>query len=100
MNMWYILEGHTPVAVQNVIEWGARFNSQSRIVKQTKISKDVRVSTIFLGMNHQFLPGLPPLVFETMVFGVDSDLEYERYSTWEQAEEGHHQIVEKLVGLS
>jgi hypothetical protein len=34
--------------------------------------------------------------FETMVFGGPHNLDAERYSTWEQAEEGHARWVEKV----
>lgn len=58
-----------------------------------------RVSTVFLGLNHQFGIGLP-LVFETMVFGGPSDGDCHRYSTWEQAEKGHMAVVTKLRKIS
>jgi len=33
-----------------------------------------------------------------MIFGGESDLETWRYSTWEEAEEGHKKAVELLKG--
>jgi hypothetical protein len=60
----------------------------------------VEVSTVFLPFNHQFIPGLPPLIFETMLFVDAPDHEFDtwldRYSTQEQAEAGHAAIVEGL----
>lgn len=55
---------------------------------------DTRVSTVFLGIDHQFGDG-PPLLFETMVFSSNQDLdEYcDRYATWDQAAAGHQKIV-------
>lgn len=55
------------------------------------------VSTVLLGADHQFGEG-PPLIFETMVFcghGSECDLSNEmaRYSTEEQAREGHEATV-------
>jgi hypothetical protein len=55
----------------------------------------VRVSTVFLVLNHSFGDG-PPLWFETMVFGGADDQYCDRYSTWEAAENGHRAIVAKL----
>jgi hypothetical protein len=59
------------------------------------------VSTVFLGLDHQYGDG-PPILFETMVFG-DSDMTdhyQQRYSTWHEAMDGHHalclQIAENL----
>jgi len=48
----------------------------------------VDVSTIWLGLNHQWGDG-PPLIFETMVFGGGLDQEQERYSTESEALVGH-----------
>jgi hypothetical protein len=56
-----------------------------------------RVSTIFMGRGHNFWGG-PPLVFETMVFGHNKEiLEQERYSTYEEAEKGHKEMIEKYL---
>ena len=50
-----------------------------------------RISTIFLGTNHQYdLNNPKPILFETMIFG-DYPGEYqERYSTYDEAIEGHY----------
>lgn len=56
------------------------------------------VSTVWLGLNHNWGDG-PPLIFETMVFsrvgGWSDDLYIERYSTIRQARDGHNRIVKK-----
>jgi hypothetical protein len=58
----------------------------------------VRVSTAFLmGINHRWLEGTDPLLFETMVFGGTMDNAQWRYSTWEQAEAGHQEVLEQLL---
>jgi hypothetical protein len=53
------------------------------------------VSTVYLGMNHQWGDG-PPLIFETMVFGGDEGEPCWRYSTEEQARAGHDRVVAAL----
>jgi hypothetical protein len=55
-----------------------------------------RVSTIFLGLCHNYDPfSNIPIVFETMVFQNDrSDIYQERYSTWKEADEGHKRAIE------
>lgn len=57
----------------------------------------VRVSTVFLGLDHRYGPDGPPLVYETMVFPSDSWTEQacERYSTREEALAGHARMVER-----
>jgi len=56
----------------------------------------VEVSTVWLGLNHQWMPGGPLRIFETMIFGGDLHLEQWRYATEEEAREGHAETV-KLV---
>lgn len=52
----------------------------------------IRVSTAFLGLDHQFGSG-PPLLWETMVFGLEDDEPCERYSSYEDAVAGHQRYV-------
>jgi len=60
------------------------------------------VSTVFLGIDHNFetTDGSDPILFETMVFdNTDAktmyrDLYQDRYRTWEQAKIGHRKAVE------
>ena len=56
---------------------------------------DVRISTVFLGIDHSFGRG-EPLFFETMIFGGEHDQYQERCATWEQAEEMHKTAL-KLI---
>lgn len=94
----YILEGHKIVACDNLFEWAQWFENADRRVAET-ILGDVRISTVFLGLNHSFGSVLNhnrvPLVFETMIFGGILNLEMERYPTWQDAEEGHKRWVAK-----
>lgn len=54
-----------------------------------------RVSTVFLVIDHSFGDG-PPVVFETMIFGGRHEGQQWRYVTWDQAADGHREIVEAL----
>jgi hypothetical protein len=65
------------------------------VVKQTSLDQDVRVLTIFLGLDYQFGDG-PPLLFETMIFGGEHNEDQWRYSTWDEAEAGHDAAVAKV----
>lgn len=60
------------------------------------------VSTVFLGLDHQYGNG-PPLVFETMIFPAkDGDIaewgeEFcDRYTTIDEAREGHAKAVQMV----
>jgi hypothetical protein len=58
---------------------------------------DVRVSTVWLGIDHGFGREGPPIIFETMVFGGDHDQDCDRYCTEEQALAGHRRVVANLT---
>lgn len=57
------------------------------------ITDKIRVSTIFLGLDHNWADG-PVILFETMIFGGKHDEYQERYSTWDEAVEGHKKAIE------
>ncbi len=94
MSNMYILDGKNVIPCQDILEWGKTFESQNRVVAKYKIN-NLEVSTVFLGIDHGSGIGAP-IVFETMVFGGDLDMETERYSTWEEAEKGHTLMVKKV----
>lgn len=75
-------------------DWNNRFDLKTKV-------GDYVVSTVDLGINHQFLEGLPPLYYETMIFRKDRTYEknlfnyyQERYTTEEEAKKGHEEAVE------
>lgn len=81
--------------------WENRFNLKTQVGKY-------EVSTVDLGLNHQFIEELPPLYYETMIFikgdtfeerhpeDEENPFEYyqERYSTEEEARIGHEKAIE------
>lgn len=91
MSDLYILDGKTPVPEPDLLTWAQWFEHADRQVADT-MQGDVRVSTVFLGLNHNHRRGRP-LLFETMVFYADTGGETARYSTWEEAEKGHAEMV-------
>lgn len=95
----YVLDNVTKRVIEEprLLVWGRWFETADRVVEQTTISENVKVSTVFLGMDHQFGGG-PPLLFETLIFGGDHDGNMQRYSTWSQAEEGHGKVVKEERG--
>ncbi len=110
----YTLDGHKVVECSDLMKWAAWFETADRHVAKTdidginflvwlgklfrtKIFEPVRISTVFLGIDHCFGDGEPQL-FETMIFGGKLDQEMWRYSTWEQAAKGHQEAVERVKG--
>ena len=77
------------------------FRFETRFDLKTKIDKYV-VSTVDLGLNHQFDDNLPPLYYETMIFIKENIFEHEnpfkyyqeRYTTEEEARKGHQEAIE------
>lgn len=94
MGQYYILEGKTAVSCRDVRAWGKWYGNADRKVAHDTID-GVRISTIFLGIDHSFGDG-KPLLFETMVFGGELDQEQDRCSTWDQAEAMHRIMVDRV----
>lgn len=70
-------------------------NPNYRIVKQDELSNGKWVSTVLLGLDHNFGGG-KPLIFETMIFPSKGNLNEEycqRYSTLYEAKIGHVEAV-------
>lgn len=63
--------------------------------RHTDIDADVNVSTVWLGLNHQFGNG-PPLFWESMIFGGNHDEHVWRYGSRAEALDHHEQIVRAL----
>jgi hypothetical protein len=84
----YILDGHTPVPCDDLMQWAEWFTTADRQVALDHVG-DVRVSTVFLAIDHRHFGDGPPLLFETMIFGGSHDQAMWRSSTWKQAEQQH-----------
>lgn len=64
-----------------------------RIIDKTAVADDVEVSTVWLGIDHGWHRDGPPVIFETMVFGGELDGDMWRYSTRQEAVDGHANAV-------
>lgn len=93
MIKYYKLEGKEVVPGDDLMEWGQWFEQAKRSLASTVVAPGIRVSTCFLGIDHNFGRTGPPLVFETMIFGGEHDQYTERYSTWDDAINGHYEAV-------
>lgn len=88
----YILDGNkVPVPCNDLMEWAKWFETADRHVAQEMVG-DVRVSTVFLGINHAWGNGAP-LLFETMIFGGPHDQHQARCTFWDEAEKQHAEAV-------
>ena len=87
---WYILdENNKPVkstGIQEYSDW-EKANQDKKYLKQEFVD-DIHVSTVFLGLDHAWQSDIPVL-WETMIFGGEHDQYQERYTSYEDALEGH-----------
>lgn len=92
----YILdETGSPVAQPDLMEWAVWFDKSNRHVAKETIG-EATISTVFLGMDHQWGDG-PPVLWETMVFGGSMDQEQDRCSgSREDAEAMHKRMVDRV----
>lgn len=85
MRQYILDENHNPVPEFDLIKWAYWFEGKgNRIVKQQHVGT-VFVSTVFLGLDHQFGDG-PPILFESMTFPGQRE---NRCCTWQEAEQMH-----------
>lgn len=89
----YILDANGNPVPADLDTWAKWYetNRESRRVALDEFD-NIRVSTVFLALNHNWGDG-PPLLFETMVFGGKMDEYMRRYSTRKEAENGHKEVV-------
>jgi len=99
LKLYYKLdENKNPVSVKNIheMEW------EKRDILKTVLFNDDRkifISTVFLGVDHRLELKGDPLLFETMIFGIENDEYQERCSTYKEALIQHAEAVQHLVEI-
>ncbi len=94
-----------------LMAWATAFeDAENKQVAHDVLNNGKRVSTVWLGLDHQFGDG-PPLIFESMVFSTKlvlarrfpflfrktdfDELDTRRYATEAEAVAGHRELVAK-----
>lgn len=100
LGMYIEVDGE-PVLAKSTLTWGAWMEKANRRVAATHIPElDCEVSTVFLGMDHNFArheyPDATPILYETMVFGGEYDGNQRRYATRAEALKGHEEVVDEI----
>jgi len=90
----YILINGEVVEETDLLIWAKWMQTTKRQIQEDMIG-NVRVSTVFLGLNHNFGKG-PPVFWETMIFGGALDKQQARYISRELAIKGHQDFVEQV----
>lgn len=104
-NKTYILNSEgEPEPCEDYSKWGAWFNvhKEERMLAESTDGKggpgEIKIITIFLGLDHSFGKGAEPLLFETRVINGVHDGYIERFTTRQAALEGHDAAVKKVFG--
>jgi hypothetical protein len=91
--MYYDKQGHS----LTIEEFLPLFqDTEYRRVAWTELPDSNYISTVWMGIDHQFGDG-PPLIFETRYQGPDGEEEQWRYSTEAEAIEGHNRAAGRYV---
>lgn len=87
---YYILnQNGEPERETDVLKWAEWQKNADRHLARDIISGSV-ISTVFLGLDHSMIAIGPPVLWETMIFGLPDEESYQdRYATRECALEGH-----------
>jgi len=113
----YILNGTEPVGCEDLMTWARWMETADRTVEETFVTHPftgevTRISTVFLGVDYNWSPWGPPVLFETMAFAAPEEvrlfdgpprwvpraLPYQpRYRTWEEALAGHKKVHEDVL---
>lgn len=104
MSNWYMLnEDFTVRKAFSISEYvDDKFTTENVILKQTRINEkkvnEKRLTTVFLGLDHNHHNSGKPVLFETILFtGNSSEDIREKYSTYEEALEGHERLYEQYI---
>ena len=89
-------EQNRPVKEPDLLKWATWYEKSRRHLGNLRVG-DVRISTIFLGLDFNLVND-SPLLWETMVFGGEFDRQIQRYHSYEDALNGHQRWIEKIRG--
>ena len=96
MNDYFILDDDHNLIAADLMTWSHWFeNAENRVVAKTQVGNCV-VSTVCLGIDHNFMRDGRPLLFETMVFVDGNDEDCWRSSTWAEAVAQHERVVDEM----
>lgn len=111
LGMFILDENQSPILADSTLHWGEWYQNAG---ERRRVGRDVvgqyEVSTVFLGLDHNWSERGWPVLFETMVFrlGEDGDRDrnasdddeldgrMERYRTWSEAEAGHARMIDEV----
>ena len=90
MSRWYLPDGETLATPEECAE------HEKRVAEDT--IHGVWISTVYLGLDHNFYADGPPLIYETLTFNGWGEFS-DRYPTRQEALEGHARICAQVRKL-
>lgn len=95
MSEHYILDADGNVQTADLMTWASWYKTAERHVGDTHIGA-AHISTVFLGLDHSFSHIGPPVLWETMIFWTDHELDQyqERYTSKADALAGHERACQ------
>ena len=92
----YILDENGEPKAVDALTWAKNFETADRNVAKDTIGKFL-VSTVFLGLDHNWSGEGLPVLWETMVFGLPDDEEMMlRYTSKADALQGHKRTCDEI----
>lgn len=99
MSDWILDEKGNAVPGPDLMKWARWYGTVERHVGNDTLPNGVHVSTVFLGLDHNFSGIGRPILWETMIFGGEHDQYQERYTTREEAIAGHEVALNLAKGV-
>lgn len=94
MSTYYDRNGNP---LTDLMEWATLLNDpEYKRVAWDELPAGGHLSTVWMGIDHEFFGRGPPIIFETMAFPVEQYDIQERYATLEDARAGHARILAEL----
>ena len=93
----YVLdEDNNPVRERDLVRWRRVFGEQNNTIKYSTVlfitGGAANLSTIFLGLDYSTNDTGLPILYETRVFGGALSMQGQRYSTLQEALDGHNEM--------
>ena len=99
MKTLYTLDKHDkPKLCEDTLKWAAWFETHDRTVAVDDITSKIYVSTVFIGIDHNFSGKGLPILWESMIFNGALNGYTERYSSKKAALAGHERVVKIAKG--
>lgn len=93
---WVLDEDENAKPCWDIKKW-VKIIEGNRKVANDVLQDDTIVSTVFLGLDHSFGLGGPPVLWETMIFGGVHNEYQDRYCSKQEAIKGHEKALKLAV---